>query len=140
MTITGSTRTFDKETRRTLPGVLEQITSGICRAAGAEYDFRFSLGYASVINDPALTQAGRQVIQSAFGEDAVLEIEPLMPGEDFSALQEHCPGFFVELGARNEAEGCTVPHHNSRYLMDESALKFGVEYLCRLVRSRLAGA
>ena len=139
VTITGSTRTFDRETRRTLPGVLEQIVSGICHAAGAEYDFRFSHGYASVINDAALTQAGRQVIQAAFGEAAVLEIDPLMPGEDFSALQEHCPGFFVELGARNEETGCTVPHHNSRYRMDEAALKYGVEYLCRLVRSRLAG-
>ena len=47
--------------------------------------------------------------------------------------------FFVELGARNEETGCTVPHHNSRYRMDEAALKYGVEYLCRLVRSRLAG-
>ena len=84
--------------------------------------------------------SARQVIQSAFGEAAVLEIDPLMPGEDFSALQEHCPGFFVELGARNEETGCTVPHHNSRYRMDEAALKYGVEYLCRLVRSRLAGA
>lgn len=63
-----------------------------------------------------------------------------MPGEDFSAFQENCPGFFVELGARNEANGCTFPHHNSRYLMDEAALKYGVEYLCQLVRSRLGEA
>ena len=140
VTITGSTRTFDRETRRTLPQTLEQIVRGVCDAAGASYTFRFSLGYASVINDPDLTQFGRQLVQDTFGKEAALEIEPLMPGEDFSALQENCPGFFVELGARNEATGCTVPHHNSRYLMDEAALKYGVEYLCRLVRGRLQGA
>lgn len=139
VTITGSTRTFDRETRRTLPQTLEQIVRGVCDAAGASYTFRFSLGYASVINDPDLTQFGRQLVQDTFGREAALEIEPLMPGEDFSALQENCPGFFVELGARNEATGCTVPHHNSRYLMDEAALKYGVEYLCRLVRGRLQG-
>ena len=139
VTLTGSTRTFDRETRRTLPQTMENIVRGICDAAGASYTFRFSQGYASVINDAALTQAARQMIQTTFGEQAVLEIEPLMPGEDFSAFQENCPGFFVELGARNEANGCTVPHHNSRYRMDEAALKYGVEYLCQLVRSRLGG-
>lgn len=138
--LTGSTRTFDRETRRTLPQTMENIVRGICEAAGASYTFRFSQGYASVINDAALTQAARQTIQTTFGEQAVLEIEPLMPGEDFSAFQENCPGFFVELGARNEANGYTFPHHNSRYLMDEAALKYGVEYLCQLVRSRLGEA
>lgn len=140
VTLTGSTRTFDRETRRTLPQTMENIVRGICEAAGASYTFRFSQGYASVINDAALTQAARQTIQTTFGEQAVLEIEPLMPGEDFSAFQENCPGFFVELGARIEANGCTFPHHNSRYLMDEAALKYGVEYLCQLVRSRLGEA
>ena len=34
----------------TLPQTLEQIVRGVCDAAGASYTFRFSLGYASVIN------------------------------------------------------------------------------------------
>lgn len=57
VTLTGSTRTFDRETRRTLPQTMENIVRGICEAAGASYTFRFSQGYASVINDAALTQA-----------------------------------------------------------------------------------
>ena len=101
--ITGSTRTFSKETRERLPKLMEELARGICAA-----------------------------------QSAVLEIDPLMPGEDFSALQENCPGFFVELGARSEEKGITFPHHNCRYLMDEDALKYGVEYLYQLVRSRLS--
>lgn len=138
VSIVGSTRTFSKETRARLPVLMEELVRGICTANGATCDFKFSLGYASVINDKTLTAAGRDVIASHFGEGAVLEIDPLMPGEDFSALQENCPGFFVELGARSEEKGTTIPHHNSRYLMDEDALKYGVEYLYQLVRSRLA--
>ena len=60
-----------------------------------------------------------------------------MPGEDFSALQKDCPAFFVELGARSEKKGCTVPHHNRGYLMDEDALLYGVEYIYRTVMERL---
>ena len=138
VSLTGSTRTFSRETRERLPKLMERLAGGICAAHGARCEFCSTLGYASVINDAALTADGRRVIEQAFGPEAVLEIDPLMPGEDFSALQEHCPGFFVELGARSEEKGCTVPHHNSRYLMDEDALKYGVEYLYRLVRSRLA--
>lgn len=138
VSLTGSTRTFDKDTRRSLPLVLEQLVRGTCDANGAAYAFRFTPGYASVFNDKALTQVGRQVIQDTFGDRAVLEIDPLMPGEDFSAFLDFSPGFFVELGARNEETGCTVAHHNSRYLMDEKALAYGTEYLFRLVCSRLS--
>ena len=136
--ITGSTRTFSKETRERLPKLMEELARGICAAHGADCDFKFTLGYASVMNDKALTVSSRKVIEEHFGESAVLEIDPLMPGEDFSALQEDCPGFFVELGARSEEKGITFPHHNCRYLMDEDALKYGVEYLYQLVRSRLS--
>ena len=136
--ITGSTRTFSKETRERLPKLMEELARGICAAHGADCDFKFTLGYASVMNDKALTASSRKVIEEHFGESAVLEIDPLMPGEDFSALQENCPGFFVELGARSEEKSITSPHHNCRYLMDEDALKYGVEYLYQLVRSRLS--
>ena len=60
-----------------------------------------------------------------------------MPGEDYSALQTHCPGFFVELGARSEEKGITAPHHNSHYLLDEDALAFGLQYWVNLVLDRL---
>lgn len=136
--ITGSTRTFSRETRCMLPRLMEQMVRGICDANGASCEFRSTLGYASVINDRELTEKGREVIEHTFGPGAVLEIDPLMPGEDFSAFLDSCQGFFVELGARDEAGGCTVPHHNSRYLMDENALKYGVEYLYQLVCSRLS--
>ena len=121
-----------------IPKLMEELARGICAAHGADCDFKFTLGYASVMNDKALTASSRKVIEEHFGESAVLEIDPLMPGEDFSALQENCPGFFVELGARSEEKGITFPHHNCRYLMDEDALKYGVEYLYQLVRSRLS--
>lgn len=45
-------RTFDRETRRTLPQTMENIVRGICEAAGASYTFRFSQGYASVTTTP----------------------------------------------------------------------------------------
>ena len=136
VSITGSTRTFSRETREWLPEKIRTIAESIAAAHGGSVEFSFSRGYASVINDRKLTENSREIIERTFGKDAVLEIDPLMPGEDFSALEKDCPGFFVELGAGSS--GCTFPHHNSRYLMDENALGYGVEYLVSLVRNRLS--
>ena len=135
--LAGATRTFSRETREQLPVMMEQIVRGICEAHGARYTFRFDKGYASVINDPLLTKQSRELLTQVFGEERVFEIGLLMPGEDFSALQENCPGFFVELGA-GSAEGCAVPHHNRKYRMDEDALLYGLEYLVRQAESRLS--
>ena len=137
VSLIGSTRTFSEKTREQMPVIMEQIVKGLCDSAGASYDFRFSLGYASVVNDKELTGHCRREIAQWFGPDSVLDIDPLMPGEDYSALQTHCPGFFVELGARSEEKGITAPHHNSRYLLDEDALTYGLQYWVNLVRDRL---
>ena len=135
--LSGATRTFEKKTREALPGMMEQIVKGICDAHGASYQFRFEKGYASVVNDLSLTELSRSLLTETFGPDRVFDIGLLMPGEDFSALQENCPGFFAELGA-GSAEGCDIPHHNSHYCMDEDALLFGLEYIYRQVKNRLS--
>lgn len=137
VSLTGATRTFSKKTREELPHMMEQIIAGICASHGASYTFDFQKGYASVINDETLTRQSEERIRRIFGDASVLAIDPLMPGEDFSALQENCPGFFVELGAGNAEKGCTVPHHNRCYKMDEDALKYGVEYIYQTVLERL---
>ncbi len=74
--ITGSTRTFSKETRDRLPKLMEELARGICAAHGADCDFKFTLGYASVMNDKALTVSSRKVIEEHFGESAVLRSIP----------------------------------------------------------------
>ncbi len=134
--ITGSTRSFSRTVREQLPQKIEAIVKGACDSYGASYDFTFTLGYASVVNDEKLTADCRQLIVDTFGEERIFPIQLLMPGEDYSAFSEIRPGFFVELGA-GSAPGCSEPHHNAHYRMDEDALAYGVEYFCQLVRHRL---
>lgn len=138
MSITGSTRTFDKGIREALPGRMERIAKGITSAYGADYEFTFSKGYASVINDEKLTANAQRLIAKQFGEKACVHIGPLMPGEDFSAFLENCPGCFLELGTRNAEKGCDQPHHNCNYMLDEDALVFGVEFYRQLILDRLS--
>lgn len=137
MTITGSLRTFSEEVRDRVPVLIERIARGICAANGADCSFAFERGYATVQNDPALTQKVEEGLVKWFGAEHILPIEPLMPGEDFSALQKNCPACFVEIGTRNPALGTDKPHHNPAYRMDEEGLRWGAGLLASIVAERL---
>lgn len=137
MTITGSVRTFSEKTRTAIPQLIDRITAGICASAGAEYDFSYELGYASVVNDETLTSSVEEALAEWFGPECIQQIEPVMPGEDFSALQKNCPACFVEIGTRDEAKGTNRPHHNPAYVMDEEGLRYGVGLLAAIVADRM---
>lgn len=137
MTIIGSVRTFSEAVRAEIPRQIQRITAGICAAAGADFDFSYELGYASVINDEALTDHVKDALAGWFGPECILPIDPVMPGEDFSALQKNCPACFVEIGTRDEAKGTNCPHHNPAYIMDEEGLRYGTGLLAAIVCSRL---
>jgi len=138
MQITGSTRTFSRETREDMACRIEQIVQGITSSYGADYKYEFVKGYSSVINDDGLTQNVERILAGHFGENRVSRIDPLMPGEDFSAFSDICPGCFIELGTKNPEKRCDSPHHNCNYQMDEDALAYGVEYFVRLIQDRLS--
>lgn len=137
--ITGSVRTFSKELRNRMPEMIKEISDGIAKSMGGSCEVSYERGYDSVINDDALTDRAREVIADWFGEDAVLEIQPVMPGEDFSAFTEAggCPGVFVEIGTRNEEKGTARPHHNPQYLMDEDGLYYGMGFFAAMVERKL---
>ncbi len=139
VTITGSVRTFSKELRNNMPVMIKEISDGIAASMGAKCEVSYERGYDSVVNDEALTDTAREVIADWFGQEAVLEIQPVMPGEDFSAFTEAagCPGVFVEIGTRNEEKGTTRPHHNTTYLMDEDGLYYGTAFFAAMIEKKM---
>lgn len=139
MVIEGSVRSFSREVRERLPRLIEQIASGIAAANGATAECVYEKGYASVINDPKLTDEAREVLTEWFGKEQILEIGLLMPGEDFSAFTEltGVPGCFVEIGTANEEKGTKVNHHNPNYKMDEDGLYYGTAFFAGMVEREL---
>lgn len=139
VTITGSVRTFSRELRNNMPDMIKEISDGIAASMGAKCEVSYERGYDSVVNDEALTDTAREVIADWFGQEAVLEIQPVMPGEDFSAFTEAagCPGVFVEIGTRNEEKGTTRPHHNTTYLMDEDGLYYGTAFFAAMIEKKM---
>lgn len=135
----GSVRTFSKDLRNRMPEMISEISNGIAASMGGRCEVTYTRGYDSVINDVDLTDGARAAIADYFGTDAVLEIKPVMPGEDFSAFTEAggCPGTFIEIGTRNPEKGTDRPHHNPAYLMDEDGLYYGLGLFAAIVEKKL---
>lgn len=136
MHLTGSVRSYDEAVRQTAEQRIRAISQGIAEAAGAAVEVDYIRGYDSIYNDPALTQWARELIAQQFGPEAVQELSPIAPGDDFCYYDQVCPGFFLELGAANPAKGSDAPHHNARYRLDEDALAYGLEYTAALLARR----
>lgn len=136
MHLTGSVRSYDEAVRQTAEQRIRAISQGIAEAAGARVEVDYIRGYDSIYNDPALTQWARELIAQQFGPEAVQELTPIAPGDDFCYYDQVCPGFFLELGAADPAKGSDAPHHNARYRLDEDALAYGLEYTAALLARR----
>ena len=124
----GTVRTFDPAVRESLREGMERVFRGVTDAHGATFTLDYVEGYAAVINDEEAAALVEAAARAELGEDAIMETEPIMGGEDFSAYLEQAPGAFFWVGAGSED---AVPHHHPRFTVDESALRSGIAVFAR---------
>ena len=151
VTVSGGVATFPEESRRMLDDAPEGPLRGVpvvikdewplpwraetvaaARVPGVSFEPGESGPYRA-LRDAGAVIAG--VASAVVGADGVVDIPPIMGGEDFSAYLARTPGAFVLVGSRSEGAGSTYPHHHPRFTVDEQALPIGVAVL---VRSALA--
>jgi len=128
----GTVRSYRQETRERTCDTIARVLNGVTAAHGATCEFDYVDGYDSVVNDPLLAA----MVREAAGADRVVELEPLMAGEDFSAYLRVAPGCFFFVGAGDDR---AFPHHHPRFTIDERALAVGIETLTRTALRFLAG-
>lgn len=133
----GSVRSFSTQARELAQEAIGRVGAQIAAAYEANVDYAYSRGYDSVYNAPALADYALQIIRREFPPDAVVEMKPIMPGDDFGYYSQACPGFFLQLGAASEEKGIRAPHHSPDYLLDEDALALGLRYFCALLHAKL---
>lgn len=122
----GTTRTFDNDLREEFPEIIERIIKGVCDANRASYDFTYYYGTPATINEVESASFGYEVAKEIVGEDNIIYSKPRMGGEDFAKYLLEIPGAIMGLGAKVEERA--YPHHNSKFYIDENALKTGAEY------------
>ena len=123
----GTSRSFAPGVRERIPELIEEIGQAVCAAHGARFALNFVFGYKPVVNDAAATEVVRSVVDAE-----LVDLDPIMGGDDFSAYLEQAPGCYAFVGA-----GGDFPHHHPRFVIDERALAIGTQMHIDVVRKVL---
>ncbi|QLE58227.1 M20 family metallopeptidase [Nostoc sp. TCL26-01] len=133
-TMKGTVRYFNPAFQGFFKQRIEQTIAGICQSHGAKYDFKYWELYPPVINDVAIAQLVRSVVEEVI--ETPIGIVPecqTMGGEDMSFFLQEVPGCYFFLGSANPEKDLAYPHHHPRFDFDETALAMGVEIFVRCV-------
>jgi len=137
-TLTGTIRSFDDHVRTLLFRRIEEITAGICQAHGATYEYAPQWGCPATVNSEAGAALMQQVAEQVVDPAQVIQIAPMMVGEDMAEFLNRAPGCFVLIGAADPAGPEQSPHHNPTFDFDERMLPTGVALLASTALSYLA--
>jgi amidohydrolase len=132
--LTGTIRSFRTEVGDVVRGRLEEITRSVAAAFQVEATLDLVRGYPVLVNDGSACDVAEAALA---GSDLELapDAMPVLGGEDFAYYLEHVPGAFLFQGNRDEAKGIVHFCHHPRFVVDDAALRNGVELWLRLAVS-----
>ena len=127
ITLSGTARSLDNETRTYLEKTIESIAKDVSEKYNASYTYQFEKLYPPLINHPEISKLLKESAIRCLGEKGCIwGGKPTMAGEDFAYFSQAVPSALFKLGCRNEAKGIIAPIHNPEFDIDESALKYGI--------------
>jgi IAA-amino acid hydrolase len=124
--LTGTVRSLTSDGLKFLQRRVREIAEHVANGNRCEAKVEFpGNDYPATINDAAMWSDIRAISGDMLGKERVVEMAPIMGGEDFAFFGERVPACFVALGTRNEAIGATFGVHHPKFLVDEAALPIG---------------
>ncbi len=128
--LTGTVRTVNESIRNNIPKMMEESIKGVCKSMGATYNFDYQFGQPELVNHDEMVDILLKEATKIIGKENCVDlIDPVMGGEDFSEYLQLIPGAFFRLGTCNEEKQTCAPQHNSRFDVDDDALKVGMKVL-----------
>lgn len=118
----GTIRVFDPELRKLASQRLRTIVENVAIAMGATAEVLIENGYDALWNHPAETHLVRSAGRKLLGEENVVEIDPVMPVEDFTYFTQAKPGAYFFVGAKMKNSSDVYPHHHENFDFNETAM------------------
>ena len=137
VTMGGSIRTFDEETRAMLKKRMADIAGGIAQAFRAEADVAFGSGCPTLVNDRDLSACCETYVKELLGKGkafSVAELNAMSGGgsssksagsEDFAYVSQEVPSIMLALASGQPEKGYGYPQHHPMVKFDESVLAGG---------------
>ena len=118
----GTIRVFNPELRQLARERLTSISENVARAMGATAEVVIEAGYNSLWNHAEAMDMVRDAARKTVGESALVEIDPIMPVEDFAYYTQKVPGAFFFVGAKLADDALSFPHHHENFDFNEGAM------------------
>ncbi len=128
--LSGTIRSLERHVGDHAESRIQEIISKVAGAYGCTADITYSREYPPTKNHVAQTAfAGKVAAEITGEENVIMDMAPVMGGEDFSFMLEARPGAFVFIG-----NGDSAGLHNPSYDFNDEAIAYGVSYLARLAQ------
>jgi IAA-amino acid hydrolase len=124
--LTGTVRSLTLEGLRFLQKRVREIAQHVALANRCEAAVDFpGNDYPPVLNDATAWGSARAMAEEMLGKNAVVELPPVMGGEDFAFYTQRVPGCFVVLGVKQDGDGPVYGVHHPLFTANEKALPVG---------------
>jgi amidohydrolase len=127
----GTLRSFDPPVREDVIARLRSTAEHFAAASGATAELVVANNAPATLNDPALYRRLLPALETAVGNEHVIEVPRYTVAEDFSQFANRVPGFYFFVGATpRDRDLATAPaNHSPHFLLDEEALRVGARAL-----------
>lgn len=134
----GTVRTYGETQRKSTAEKIKRLIAGTCGASGAEFELDYEFGLPSMFNNPdlltrMLTVAGRVL----GGDEALVDQQPGMGGEDFAYFSQAASSVMLNLGVV-PPDLVATSVHSPLFVADEAAIPIGVNLMADIIIDRLS--
>jgi amidohydrolase len=133
--MTGTTRAYDETIRKSFPGLIRKVATGVARAHGARIRLDYTWQYPSLENYPYSSRILAEVAGDVVGSSGVIDPGLQMVSEDMAFFLKEIPGCFFYVGSHDPSRKEEIPHHSPRFDFDERAMLVGAEIFLRGIRA-----
>jgi amidohydrolase len=133
--MSGTTRAYNENVRKSFPGLIRKVAGGVARAHGARFSLNYEWQYPPLENNGDIAGLMREVAAKVVGTEGVIDPGLQMTAEDMAFFLKEVPGCFFFVGAHNTSRGKEIPHHNPSFDFDERAMLVGAEVILNGVRT-----
>ncbi|MET4697104.1 amidohydrolase [Constrictibacter sp. MBR-5] len=134
--LSGTVRTYKKETQDMIERGIAAIATGIASGFGATAVANYRRGYPATVNPAKEAGIAADIAASVVGEENVIhDAPPVMGAEDFSFMLNERPGCYIWLGQSRGSDDAMV--HHPKYDFNDSVLPVGASWFATMVESRL---
>lgn len=132
VTLLGTARTLDEETREKVIIVLKELAENTCNLFGAECKFKFNKCFPPTINNHKMNEIVSGAAEKIDSVNGITYLkDSSMCGDDFAYFARLVPSSYFRLGVGTGDND--KPIHSPEFFADEKALSIGVSLLVQSV-------